>query len=194
MAFVYSRATRVLVWFGVPPQKYTRLDTEVRYIQSEENCKAIANNPYWNRLWIIQEVVLAQEILFVHGNLEIAEGYFERMLDAEYNTLEKRTLPLLKHRDRRDTDEYRLEMLIDKFKGAQCMEVRDKVFGFLGMANDVDDEEGGLEVDYEMGLFELYRRLLDFHQRGVPLWEGHFAAIEIKAELDRAVRLMKFSR
>lgn len=121
---------------------------------------------------------------------------FENMLahGDEYNIMEKRVLPLLKHRYNRDTDEYRLEMLIDKFKNAQCAEKRDKIFGFLGIANDVGDDE--IEVDYEVGLFELYQKLVDFHQKGAPIWEGHFRVFgeDIKEEFDRAVRLMKFSR
>jgi hypothetical protein len=53
MAFIYRRATRVVVWLGLPPQKYTELDREVMHIQSDKNRQAIVNHPYWGRVWII---------------------------------------------------------------------------------------------------------------------------------------------
>ncbi|RDL42302.1 uncharacterized protein BP5553_02281 [Venustampulla echinocandica] len=189
MEFVYKRATRVLVWLGLAAEKYMAVDRELNIVRSADNAKAIATHPYWSRLWIIQEVVLAHELLFMHGSFEISEGTFESKLDQEYFALEKLAIPLLRHRDRKDTDEYRLEMLIDKFQNAQCFEKRDKIFGLLGLANDVDDE---IEVDYEVKLFDLYRNLLDFHQAGKPIYEGFFAS-EIKPEVDRAIRLMKIS-
>lgn len=192
MAFIYGRATRVLVWLGQSPQPYTSLDREVMYIQSQANGKAIITNPYWSRLWIIQEIVLAQEVRFIHGNFEFEWDEVNQLLahSLHWNTLEERIRPLIEHRDRRDTDEYRLESLLDKFRGAQCSEKKDKIFGFVGMAHDSEDE---IEVDYSVGLFDLYQKLVDFHQASEPLQAENVFMDDLLPEFDRTIRLVKFS-
>lgn len=193
MAFIYRRATRAVVWLGLSPKPYTSIDREVMYIQNEENGEAIITNPYWSRLWIIQEIVLAQEVHFVHGNLEFEWEEVDQLLAHSlfWNTLEERIRPLIEHRDRRAIDVYRLESLLDKFRNAQCRDKRDKIFGFLGLAHDGEDEE--IEVDYSIGLFELYQKLVDFHQKSQPLQPEDPIMFDIRPELDRSIRLVKFS-
>lgn len=193
MAFIYRRATRAVVWLGLSPKPYTHLDRQVMYIQNEENADAIISNPYWGRLWIIQEIVLSQDVHFVHGNLEFDWHEVDQLLanSSLWNSFEEQIRPLVDHRDRRATDEYRLEALLDRFQDAQCSEKKDKIYGFLGMSHDGGDDE--IEVDYSVGLFELFEKMVDFHQDSQPLQFEDPFMFEIRPELDRTVRLMKFS-
>lgn len=190
MEFIYKRATRVLVWLGLAPEKYMAVDRELDIVRSDENAAAIATHPYWSRLWIIQEVILARKVLFMHGGFEITEDTFEAKLDQQYRELQKLAIPLLRHREDKDVDGNRLEIIIDKFQNAQCFEKRDKIFGLLGLASDVDEE---IEVDYKVSLFDLYKKLVDFQQAGPPIRDRDDPD-DIRPEVDRMVRLMKFSR
>jgi len=192
MATIYKRARQVVVWLGVPPTAYSRHDNNLTIIENETNRKAIATHAYWSRLWIIQEIILARKLLFVHGSLEIKENNLEAKLEPEWSTLEERVLPLLEHRKEKNTSSSSLEELIIKFQGAQCIEPRDQVFGLLGMANDTTTNT--LKVDYEVDLFELYRMLLEFHTHSPPYDQGEFPDTYIPPNLDRPRRLMQFSR
>jgi hypothetical protein len=90
MSFIYTRAQMVVAWLGmaVPSAKagliapeydgYGRShllaeslsgDQEMRYSPSagSELAFRIAKSAYWTRLWVVQEVCLAYDIVFVYG-------------------------------------------------------------------------------------------------------------------------------
>ena len=193
MAFIYRRAARTVVWLGLSPKPYTSTDGKVMQIQEEANAKSIVNNPYWSHLWTVQETVLARDIQFVHRNLEFNWQDLSQVLGHSplWDTLEERVRSLVDHRDRYLTDVFRLEALLDRFRNFQCPDKRDKIYGLLGLSHDCSNDE--IEADYRMSIFELYRNLVDFHQDSEPLPICRTSKSYIRPELDRTVRLMKFS-
>ena len=180
MAFIYTRAQRVLVWLGLSPGPI-RND----YF-SDSHWYAMSHHPYWSRLWIIQELILANNVLFYLGDYSFGWERISSTMNPHWRGLRGRADLIMKLCDGRHTNEQRLENLMEVFQEAQCTERRDKIFGFLGLVYDGADDM--IKVDYEIGYFHLYTLVLEFHQTTI-LFDNQFVK-----ELDRSVKLMKFSQ
>ena len=127
----------------------------------------IATSGYWNRLWIVQEVCLARELVFVFGGKvwraeEVEEweilkhaGALKEQTDREVTGnegLEARAmLRIVQARAGRHGDGMRLERLVERFMGQGCGNLKDKIFGLLGLAVDIRAAVEGEEDEF--GLF-----------------------------------------
>ena len=186
MAFIFTRATAVISWLGVPsrdelkvylgkiglkheeqmaaawevgqarhmaeeltelPRRRTagegiltattlggpeKVGAGKLLLRDQEPLQRVVSNPYWSRLWVVQEVCLPRHLYFLFG----AELFTE-----EVAQMQKKPVPmerLLEARRNRFSDAMRLETLIERFMESGCAEVRDRVFGLIGLANDVD--------------------------------------------------------
>lgn len=212
MSYIYSRAERMLAFLGPEKEHYpkgtlSRIEDGF-YTFSEPNAKAINNSPYWKRRWIIQELILAKQIRF-----HLGKGYFT--LDTYINGLSyvssemeylRNQLDLLTHHRRYLHSELQhLETLLDMYKGMDCYDTRDQIFSFMGLAED--HAQALIEVDYNMDYYELYDKLIEYHQTGPPkplranlfphqwfdlgpwreTWKG------IHKDVERSVRIISFS-
>lgn len=188
MAFIYPRARRVLVWLGDSPSPLPKEEDDNGVWDNEESCLGLARHPYWTRIWIVQELVLAREILILYGGREFIWWKLASKFAGELaEELKKTAAPIMRQRDIRHTDEHRLEKLIENFRQAQCKEPRDKIFGLLGMAHDCDSDV--LEVDYEVSYFSLYSSMIELH-KSMPQ-----ASLDASwLSIERSVMLMRFSQ
>ncbi|KAL3426540.1 HET domain-containing protein [Phlyctema vagabunda] len=71
---------------------------------------------------------------------------------------------LLKDYKKRPKLVYHLHSLLESCETSVCQEPRDKVYGLLGLANDVKEEE--VDIDYSKPLFELYTDTLSIVLKG----------------------------
>ncbi|KAI9164093.1 Heterokaryon incompatibility protein [Paramyrothecium foliicola] len=180
MAFIYIRAQKVRVWLGRWAEPI-----ENGYL-SDSNWYALSHNPYWSRLWIIQELVLAHEVEFGLGSYTCSWETISSSMNPEWMALEGKSTVIQKLREERYTSAQRLENLIETFREAQCTEKRDKIYGFLGMVNDGSDME--IDVDYSIPFHRLYANLIRFHQNARPPHDSRLGK-----ENDRPLKLMHFS-
>jgi hypothetical protein len=110
---------------------------------------SVHQNPYWGRLWIVQEVCLPRDLAFVVGS-EIWSERTVREVMTRWQSASAETLDLfsanhpvemmktlLDVREERFSDTMRLEALIERFMTSSCAETRDHVFALFGLANDV---------------------------------------------------------
>jgi len=166
MSFIYSRAQAVVAWLGVrdikPAQKrpklFKRMAVESTVFGAPEflqtlaqgqipSCgdidskiaKKAAKSSYWTRLWILQEACLASQLVFLFGP---RFWTFEQLSDWESNTddLKYRSWPMvrmLNARRARHTDRMKLENLAEHFEGLACSELKDRIYGLVGLANDI---------------------------------------------------------
>lgn len=181
MAFIYTRAQRVLVWLGLDPSDGYPVPnhfTDARY-------RVVSHHPYWTRLWIIQELLLADSVVFHLGHITFE---WKQMFNQnpEWRAFEGRADVIERLCGKKYTDDVRFEKLIEVFQEAQCSEKRDKIYGFLGLVFDGADD--AFKVDYEIGYFDLYAQVMNFHQMTKP-FDKQFAK-----EIERSVKLMKFSQ
>jgi hypothetical protein len=197
MAFIYRRATTVMVWLGQVPQQLIREETSWLCLRE-----------YWGRLWIVQEICLATRLSIIrkptpaldtrdglpaimetHRLQEWADfirSVRQSVTTATYANKVKYLLPLKldEQRQHRHGDLNTLENLIKTFANARCHEPRDKIYGFLGLANDC---HGDLKVDYSKSMFQIYKEVVWFQYRAAPLEP-------LQPAIDRPMRIVRFSQ
>ncbi|KAI0455401.1 heterokaryon incompatibility protein-domain-containing protein [Xylaria acuta] len=106
----------------------------------------IAESGYWTRLWIVQEVCLPRLLVLVYGSEMWTYDNFLRWATPPADGLIQcpstasvfgAMMRLFETREKRHTEMMRLETLIERFASSKCLELRDRVFGLLGCANDI---------------------------------------------------------
>lgn len=163
MSFIYSRAQAVVAWLGVKDAKsavkgddlfkkmalarrafspaWLQILAQVRvtkagYADSDIGSEA-AKSSYWTRLWILQEACLASQLVFLHGSKFCT---FEQLIDWQTNLNCQHSgamARMLDARRARHTDAMKLEILAEQFRGLSCSELRDRIYGLVGLANDI---------------------------------------------------------
>jgi hypothetical protein len=161
----------------------------------------IAESTYWNRLWIVQEVCLPRLLVLVYGSeIWSYEEFRPWVFQSTHELSLQQSVPsisgamqrLLETRDKRHTGMMTLENLIERFARNECKELRDRVYGLLGCANDIrpfvgqdvgsefpvdnfnslDTGEkhlfehrrgiGSLRVDYSLSFYEIWADVIKF--------------------------------
>jgi hypothetical protein len=138
---------------------------------------------YWNRLWIIQEIVLASEIHIQCGDIQLEWTVLGKAF-ASYARLEDYLTPhpnghievshqciggtvpfkINQQRLARMAPGYLRNALFDLFhtyQRAECADLRDKVFGLLGMSQACCQK--AITVNYQSSPLELCELLLRHH-------------------------------
>lgn len=168
MRDIYTGADSVIVWLGQArgTEELAFLLTRFPHLlKVEEMATALLdllNGPYWGRVWVVQEFVLAKSVEIWCGELRAGAANFDSIWRDENNlggfsTLAQhirnsRGWPLFEYRRNfRHTRKYRRELLgrrnsktlkatfrlrdlIQSFSSSQSSEAYDKVYGFLGIA------------------------------------------------------------
>jgi hypothetical protein len=161
MSRIYSQCNSVTVWLN---------DSNARDFVAFQDPEALAQllrNEYFSRLWIVQEVLLAQHVRFLTpGNLWIswdaiqdtvgrtAKSYF-----AKIDLSPSSAMSLLALNVERLPSS--LEWCILEFSGNKCEDPRDKVYGFMGLV----DPCYNFEVDYSRSKVDVYRDAVYFSSR-----------------------------
>jgi hypothetical protein len=200
MGMIYSQATTVRVWLGLPDDFTTpafRFLSNSSTVQQTKlgvtdlsDWKAVAQlcrKEYWDRLWIIQEVVLAARIDIHCGERILEWDQFSKVLFAFEEDIHTFDIPTNRRlrttiafnvlasivdsaamkicRQRRTntnsgpvTELSSLLSLLWIHKDAKCVDVRDKIFGLHSFAPACCRRS--IPVDYTCSAFTLCRRLL----------------------------------
>lgn len=177
MDFIYSRAQRVIVWLSIDPLHSTSTS-------KFDKVSNLHNHPYWSRLWILQEIGLAHDLKVCFDGEMYNWDDFVKFFSVSLNSKIGKVFELRRNR----YELHRLELLVENFQDAKCAEPRDKIFGFLGLADDPWSHV--LTVDYEISMFDLYASVIEIHQTTLPLNDLN----GISRSVDRSARLIKFSQ
>lgn len=186
MAFIYGRAKQVIVWLGQHQENDTTCDLgafssvglsrgKASYDNSAwDHCWTsvrpllyqLIHEEYWKRTWIIQEIGMASNIRVYFGErslswdnfLALVKWYQEQNppIQSVHYILK---LERLRESRYRDGTTYALSDLLDTFRNSFCAVVHDKVYAFLGLAND---HFGEINVNYSKSVFELYQDVIKF--------------------------------
>ena len=207
MGDLYRQAEMVLVWLGLGTadsdlifnicadlgpsnlekddrsQKESKLESIDFNRPDGEALDTIYQRSYWTRLWIIQELFLAQEAIIFCGSKSTTWSVFRRLprwnkgvfvpggftgVDMVLGSTPagRHARDILDELDKKEqgkglTNQSFYE-LVQKFGRAQCFDVRDRVYGLLGFASASDTKERGLEVvaDYSATPVILFVNLL----------------------------------
>jgi len=240
MAFIYSRAATVVSWLGPTLRHYDlaeeyhdmfvlvkdapphHLATGSFHFADDSLADMSPTDAYWSRMWIVQEVCLAPAIVFLTGGGLWSEQQITKLVlqhsssqttAAAAATGESPLARLVKARTNRFTSAMRLEALIERFMHCGCREKRDRVYGLVGLANDVDSvtsaEEwrqvmghgpartggrgrGAILIDYDRAFYDIWCDVVELmHFRAKPQLD--FGREPHDLEDERKVRLVRFA-
>ncbi|KAI1157581.1 heterokaryon incompatibility protein-domain-containing protein [Nemania serpens] len=133
----------------------------------------IMHTTYWQRIWVVQEVCLGQKVFFAYGPTLLVDEEAVR-LAHQTKTLKvvSGMTRILNARQTRFTYSMRLETLIEEFLAQKCTNPRDKIYGVVGLANDIRATEGPgkdeAAIDYNGS--EDVNFVIDFRRSYYEIW------------------------
>ncbi|KAF9891666.1 hypothetical protein FE257_003678 [Aspergillus nanangensis] len=185
MPEIYSRAKRVLIYLGeamheeLPGLAYisrgptSHLRDDELWPVVRQTIASLLRRRYFSRVWILQEVALAQEALVLCGEHEIPWESLRGMVDS-FPRMKSTSLPqamalfdeshplpkALEFGARVYRGASHLLNLLDLTRGCQSTDPRDKVFAVFGMINCA--ESLGYIADYTKDVEQTYSRIALF--------------------------------
>jgi hypothetical protein len=194
MPRIYSTADRVLLWLGVAgegsdfvmemlleaeAQKFNSHIMEVLITFSVWNPGIffLLTRTYWDRVWVVQEIAYAKDVLLLCGLYQIAYSSLLKFLDI-LNTSGLSIIARIVARDKeprymlypssnsgpnsllrpgwlQTQDHLPVDQLLCKFSSKACSDPRDKIFGFWGLFSP--EMQHLVPVDYSKSIPEVYR-------------------------------------
>lgn len=136
-----------------------------------ESLRHIYERTYWQRMWVLQEFGLANDVVVCCGkkmvpwnSFFLLEEGFERPEDDRHSGGGRASNPaitLLQYRKNRVgmsphqlVERYNLIALMFLFRDRLCSDPKDKIYALLSMAADCQNDE--IKVDYSKTLFSVY--------------------------------------
>jgi hypothetical protein len=182
------------------------------------SCEKISYRTYWSRVWIVQELILASEIVLICGNVQLDwEAYQDLFIQSDRRPpsvpLEKANgepvhppthsiIPYRIHQRRSGiwggdtpTPFTTLFGYFVTYKEGKCADVRDKIFGFRGISPKCCQDS--IAIDYGLSCIDLALAVIDHdereHQRfrsGTSSWLRAKAFIEYLGCMNDAQRII----
>ena len=148
---------------------------------------ALLDRPYWRRTWIIQEIVIADEVILYCGDSKINwcrfADFYAQIIDLTGSTNLKPTRGMPYFHGRNDHDNSRVDPInmlgesrddwrgrgatadlstaIRRFRRTECSDARDKVYALLSFAKS-KPSEAPLRPNYEANRVELFFNVLEY--------------------------------
>ncbi|KAJ0426764.1 heterokaryon incompatibility protein-domain-containing protein [Aspergillus carlsbadensis] len=205
MSALYRGAQTVLVWLGAGSfdsnMIFDMCEDAVAVIESIDfgtvggwALSRIWQRTYWTRLWIIQELLLARDVIIFCGSRSMSWSTFERLPTKDHAGGEisyvgqrmgsdspdgrhfRRLLKELAERKQARKDETNdLLELVRRFSDSRCSDVRDRVYGLLGCSTACGEDGRGVQVvaDYSTTTEVLFIRLLSTTPRRLDIRAAH---------------------
>jgi hypothetical protein len=170
MGKIYANAWRVHIWLGktsdagqiaevfakeFAPTYYNPGAVIDLRKKTELVTRYVLHNDYWNRAWVIQEIILANSVIISLDATTLPLRHFcERMHQIPvyiWQTPFEQFDTLGSHDGHAVLRGKSLLLLLHWFRDKQCSIPHDRVFALLGICHESDK----LEVDYEMRLSDL---------------------------------------
>jgi len=180
MPHIYRRANMVLVWLGKRKDaRFNRklwlmdLTAEEQYFPASELVAHhqkrrlqdamlldLCSDEYWGRVWIVQEIGMAQKIQVCYDEVEEAWDAFIQRIRLRCGNITDTDGPLKLERQRQNKYDggHTFRKLLENHQDAVCKDPRDKIYGFVGLVQDAR----GFPMDYEKSLFEVWKDTMLF--------------------------------
>jgi hypothetical protein len=197
MTQIYRTAHSVLVWLGEGQNRAVRIIRDLRLLSSSwgthpierseilRGLADIAKESYWTRIWIVQEITVAQRIELFYGNESIPWTIFAEAckfpadfsnpwvakLWAHYPpskpSLQLQRVEvggeiggsimyqLIRSQKRWPSFPDSFETLSQRYADSNCHDSRDRVFGLLGISSDVKAQRV-FSIDYDRSIEDTY--------------------------------------
>ena len=171
MSQIYANASQVLAYLGIPPAmetaKFRRL---VNYIQEDtpvalemahlkNTLMDFLTLPYFDRVWILQEVGLSRLVTFIIGARELrwTGATASKMLDL-CSALGVRAPSILRWSPaRRPEEELDVLAVLSNSRNCSATNARDKVYALLGLMHPAFS--ANFPIDYSLSVSEVFTNL-----------------------------------
>ncbi|KAK3659117.1 hypothetical protein LTR56_001555 [Elasticomyces elasticus] len=179
MRKIFSYARFVLIWLGEVSQEISLSTTDCALFEQQASRKEqseseiydmnhdvlrVICNPYWQRLWIVQEIRLAS-VAFVVSGVKLPNVVFIASIAETLLATRKARSPELGRQLQYvltacRIDNLSLSSLVDLCSQHHCSEICDHIFALIGLVK-LDAE---YKVDYTLSPTQLVRRTLEYYK------------------------------
>jgi hypothetical protein len=178
MSMIYSNAAQVLSYLGVEPSEVTnKLRGVINFLQDRTGSVTVGSGsphsikegllgflelPYFDRVWIMQEIGLAQLVTLVIGDQEIrwtGDVILKTLSECSLLGLKPpsvlRWIPSSRPEEQND-----ILAVLSKSRNCSARDPRDKVYALLGLMDPKYSSE--FPVDYSAKHLEVYAKLANY--------------------------------
>ena len=172
MGSIYQTASRTAVWLGAEDDASVRSmslihraktihGSDFEEIETSEALAGWARREYWFRTWVVQEFLLAKDVIVLCGTSQVSWSeldLFCQKVDSNIQRLpffaQSRAHRLIKQRSSRDFRKKPLFQLVLENGDTRCEDTRDKIYAMLALAGTEDHPS--VAVDYNRSRTELF--------------------------------------
>ncbi|EPE36533.1 hypothetical protein GLAREA_08696 [Glarea lozoyensis ATCC 20868] len=197
MTEIFAKAKKVVVWIGLLGMKIKKLLHRIKKTEEDDQkskslkgrtirgttvtansaplkdeemklMNELALNPWFRRIWVIQEVAVAREATVQTGRTTISWSAFCTTLEKcsskhEMKSVIEAVSMINTIRTTRFQKPYYMDLfvLLERFRHCLATDERDKVFALLGLTSSSSRQERGLQVkaDYSVPAFDVFTSL-----------------------------------
>lgn len=138
MKQTYADAATVIVWLGteegdVDRDKFAPIAGPKTW-KWRDNIRQLATRAYWSRIWVVQEFLVASDIIIVCGNHWVLErDFFERVEGLLDNCTARNFSNMTTYaRASNDGEAQSLDAMLRLYHDNECSDPRDRIFALLG--------------------------------------------------------------
>ncbi|KAF2833107.1 hypothetical protein CC86DRAFT_450908 [Ophiobolus disseminans] len=165
MSQIFKKASYVVTWLGYDIDKMAAVE---RFLQTRSfhQLRCLPIDQYFERLWVVQEMLLAREVQFLcrHAWIPFRDLY----LCARSSEVPTAYLlwDCLSTKSRRS-----LSGCIDSYSSFQCQDTRDKIYGLLGLVSDHTPPVDYTKVEEEVYVDTLEALFEEISGRGSAIYQ-----------------------
>jgi hypothetical protein len=173
MGEIYSRAERVIVWFGAVSERVENAMEELCNHRSlwgsSEGAGAGSTElyelAYWSRAWVVQEYVLAREITIWCGTRQMRNPTLTASGSSLWTDLPAIIVIAARHRriSREDilfSKATMLGLLLHVRRDLHCADPRDRVYSLLSLLDAAGRERLNIRPDYSISTSDLFSSIV----------------------------------
>lgn len=169
MRGIYKSATRVIIWLGRSPwcldDAFSRAQqSPAPAIYNYGTTRAVSKllqRGWWQRAWVVQELVVAREVLVQCGFVSLTWDSFVQLVDtsaampwfSDSDTFVDEYHALKHYRQTRLQDinpDYGLLSFVHAFRHKMASDPRDKIYAFLGLVLPLDRNASSVQPNYTL--------------------------------------------
>ena len=175
---IYGKAKNVIVWLGPCYEGSDAMMQAISELQPPgdgPSCAVSRSLPtshdsawnqllqldYWNRLWVIQEILLAKSITVMLGASSVSWNKLSincmRAALTSYQTENSRLMSIRAYRHSGQVSKFSWAEALGVSKGSVCQSKHDRIFAMLGLVR----EELRVQPDYTQTLMMVYKQVID---------------------------------
>ncbi|RHZ45340.1 HET domain-containing protein [Aspergillus thermomutatus] len=197
---IYAKAAHVVVWLGEGTEDGGKALEGIRFLAGKDTyskavcethryaCLKLLQREWFRRVWVLQEVGVAQSIYIMCGYVQLSGHIFcegLNKLELPLNLLKKvgpvicliKDAPFRPKFETNSRGAFSLGRLIGMYRDYRASQPHDKIYALLGLSADVDSAD--LQPNYGIAWHQLLKVATShiFPKSSIQTWEGTESAV-----------------